>query len=276
MAFPELREWLDLLPVSCDQHSRAAARYLCTTGGVIMARKQIDIYGGIDPRAIPTYGIYESSHALKIPTKTLRSWIHGRNYPTLLGTKKFEPLIALPDPELSLLSFINLVEAHVLDAVRYKDKIPLENVRDALNHLRDRYGSEHPLVEYEFQHDGVDLFVEMGRDIINLSKQGQIALREVVTNYLKRIARDSKGSAVALYPYLKRHPQNTEEPKLVLIDPRISFGKPILVGVGVPTSVVADRHEAGESIAELAKDYDCEASEIEQAIEYERSLPEAA
>lgn len=242
----------------------------------MMAREEIDIYGGFDPRAIPTYGIYESSHTLKIPTKTLRSWIHGRKYPTSHGVKEFKPLITLPDSELSLLSFFNLVEAHVLDAVRYKDKIPLENVRNAIDHLKEKYDSEHPLVEYEFQHDGVDLFVEMAFDIVNVSRKGQLAIKEVVTKYLKRIARDSKGSAIALYPYLTRHPQKAEEPKLVLIDPRISFGKPILVGVGVPTSVVADRHEAGESIAELANDYECEASEIEAAVDYERALPKAA
>lgn len=247
-----------------------------------MTRKQIDIYGGIDPRSIPTYGIYESSHALKIPTATLRSWIHGRTYPTRHGTRTFEPLITLHDPQLPLLSFINLVEAHVLDAIRYKDRIPLENVRYAIEHLKKRYHSEHPLIEYEFQHDGVDLFTEIERDVlpesdlVNVTRQGQIALREIVQAHLKRIARDSKGSAIALYPFLKRDPQLVEGPKLVLIDPRISFGKPILVGVGVPTSVVADRHEAGETIAELAKDYACEASEIEQAIEYERALPKAA
>lgn len=241
-----------------------------------MARKQIDIYGGIDPRAIPTYGIHESAHALKIPTETLRSWIRGRKYPTTRGVKTFEPLIMLPDPDLPLLSFLNLIEAHVLDAVRYKDKIPLENVRNAMVHLRDKYGSEHPLVEYAFEHDGVDLFIRLATDIINVTKQGQLAIKEVVVAHLKRIARDPKGSAVALYPYLKRQPQVLEEPKLVLIDPRISFGKPILVGVGVPTSVVADRHEAGESVAELAKDYECEASEIQTAIDYERALPRAA
>jgi len=240
-----------------------------------MASKQVDIYRGIDPRDIPTYGIFESAQMLKIPPDTLRSWIRGRDYPTKHGIKRFQPLIKLPDPDLPLLSFINLIEAHVLDAVRYKDRIPLENVRDAIKHLRERYQSEHPLVEYEFQHDGVDLFTEIARDIINVSNQGQIAIREVVTAYLKRIARDSKGSAIALYPYLKRD-LKTEDPKLVLIDPRISFGKPILVGVGVPTSVVADRHEAGESIAELAKDYGCEASDIEKAVQYERALPKAA
>jgi uncharacterized protein (DUF433 family) len=245
-----------------------------------MASKQSDIYGGIDPRAIPTYGIYESAHALKIPTNTLRSWFHGRSYPTRHGTKRFEPLLTLPDPDLPLLSFLNLVEAHVLDAIRYKDKLPLENIRYAIDHLREKYHSEHPLVEYQFQHDGVDLFTEIERDVerdlVNVSKKGQIAIREVMTAYLKRIARDSKGSAIALYPFLKRDPQLVEGPKLVLIDPRISFGKPILVGVGVPTSVVADRHEAGETIAELANDYECEESEIEAAIDYERALPKAA
>jgi uncharacterized protein (DUF433 family) len=67
-----------------------------------------------------------------------------------------------------------------------------------------------------------------------------------------------------------------EEPKLVLIDPRISFGKPILVGVGVPTSVVADRFDAGETTAELADDYGCEEAEIQKAIQYERAHPKAA
>jgi uncharacterized protein (DUF433 family) len=241
-------------------------------------KKVIDIYRGRDPRNIQTYGIRESAHLLKIPPNTLRSWIRGRDYPTKHGKKTFQPLIALLDEELALLSFINLMEAHVLDAMRYKDKIPLDNVRYAVKHLREKYKSEHPLVELEFQHDGVDLFIELAsKDIVNVSKQGQLAMREVVTAYLKRIARDEQGSPIALYPYLTRHPQQVKgEPKLVLIDPRISFGKAILVGVGVPTAVIADRNDAGESVAELAKDYACEASEIAQAIEYERALPKAA
>lgn len=235
-----------------------------------------DIYRGRDPREIPTYGIYESAHTLKIPPDTLRSWIRGRNYLTQHGTKRFEPLILVPDEDLALLSFVNLVEAHVLDAIRYKHNIPLINVRDAIKHLRDKYDSAHPLAEYSFQQDGVDLFTEIAGDILNVSKQGQLAMREVVTAYLKRIERNPQGAAIALYPYLKRHPQHVEEAKLVLIDPRISFGKPILVGVGVPTAVVADRNSAGETVAALAEDYGCEASEIEKAIEYERALPKAA
>jgi uncharacterized protein (DUF433 family) len=235
-----------------------------------------DIYRGRDPRAIPTYSFSEASHLLKIPLVTLRSWVRGRSFPTTRGKRRFQPLIALPDRDLPLLSFINLIEAHVLDAIRYKDKLPLISVRTGIKTLKEKYKSEHPLIEYEFQHDGVDLFTDIEKDLVNVSRGGQYAIREILSASLKRIARDPEGSAIALYPFLKRYPQNVEEQKLVLIDPRISFGKPILVGVGIPTSVIADRFAAGEKIASLAKDYGCASSEIKKAIDYEQALPKAA
>jgi uncharacterized protein (DUF433 family) len=239
--------------------------------------KRFDIYRGRDPRQIPTYSFSEASHYLQIPLKTLRSWIRGRDYPIAAGKKKFEPIIQLPDANLALLSFMNLIEAHILDAIRYQHRVPLKNVRRAVKYLRARSKSQHPLADYWFQLKGVDLLIEEGGLLVNVTKQGQIEMKEVIQAYLKRVHRDPSGSAQSLYPYLHRHPKELEnEPKLVLIDPRIAFGKPILVGVGTPTAVVADRHKAGESIAELAKDYGCEASEIEKAIQYERGLQKAA
>ena len=167
----------------------------------------------------------------------------------------------------------------MLDAIRYKHNVPLPKVRDAMSYLRDEFQSAHPLAEYAFEERrGIDLIIREGNNILNISRRGQFAFKEIIEKYLTRIEYDSnKGIAAHLYPYLTRHPKELEdEPKLVLIDPRISFGKPVLVGVGVPTAVIADRNDAGESIGELAKDYGCEASIIKQAIDYERTLPKAA
>lgn len=239
--------------------------------------KKFDIYGGRDPRSIPTYSFKEASNWLQIPLVTLRSWIRGRHYATTAGKKQFEPVIELPDENLPLLSFTNLVEAHVLDAIRYHHKVPLKNVRNSVEYLRKKSGSQHPLAEYWFQVIGVDLLIEEGGQLLNVSKQGQIEMREVIKAYLTRVERGPGGAAASLYPFLHRHPTHLEsEPKLVLIDPRISFGKPILVGVGVPTAVVADRFKAGERVIDLAKDYGCETSEIEKAIKYEQGLQKAA
>jgi uncharacterized protein (DUF433 family) len=57
--------------------------------------------------------------------------------------------------------------------------------------------------------------------------------------------------------------------KVVVVDPRVSFGCPVLAGTGIATDVIAKRYKAGDSIAELADDYDRSQSEIEEAIRCE-------
>ena len=65
------------------------------------------------------------------------------------------------------------------------------------------------------------------------------------------------------------------EPKVVVIDPRISYGRPVLAGTGIPTAVVAERYKAGESIDELAEDYGRSRKEIEETIRCELWLEAA-
>ena len=56
---------------------------------------------------------------------------------------------------------------------------------------------------------------------------------------------------------------------MVVIDPTLSAGRPVITGMGLATEVIAERYKAGETVAELAKDYDREKAEIEEAIRCE-------
>jgi len=76
-----------------------------------------------DPREMPAFPLVEAAHYLLIPLATLRSWVRGRHYPTTRGKRFFKPIIDLPDPKLPSLSFINLVEANVLNAIRREHNI---------------------------------------------------------------------------------------------------------------------------------------------------------
>ncbi len=49
-------------------------------------------------------------------------------------------------------------------------------------------------------------------------------------------------------------------------------GRPVLVGTGIPTAILAERYKAGESIDELALDYGCDRLQIEEAIRCELRL----
>ena len=77
------------------------------------------MYSGRQVLEVPLYSVFEASRYLQIPKNTLRSWVSGRSCPLRSGAgRRSEPVIELADPANSRLSFSNLTEAHVLDALR--------------------------------------------------------------------------------------------------------------------------------------------------------------
>ena len=218
-------------------------------------------------RDIPAYGLSEASHYLGIPKATLRSWVLGRHYPIETGKQFFRPIIELPDKEKPLLSFVNLVESHVLEAIRQRHGIKFWRVRGAVEYIERHLDSRHPLVEQRFVTDGADLFVEQFGRLVNISREGQLAIKELIQTYLRRIERDSAGFPIRLYPFTRE--RKPDEPKTIVIDPYISFGRPVLAGTGIATTIIAQRYKAGESIEELVEDYGRTTSDIQEAIRYE-------
>jgi uncharacterized protein (DUF433 family) len=61
---------------------------------------------------------------------------------------------------------------------------------------------------------------------------------------------------------------------IIVIDPRIRFGRPVLDGTGIRTEIVIDRFRADEPIESLAADYGRSQEEIEAIVRSE--LPAAA
>jgi uncharacterized protein (DUF433 family) len=235
-----------------------------------------DVYGGQDPRAMPAYSIPEAAHYLQMPPSTLRWWVKGWAYCTEAGQQFSSPLIALPTlPEQGplLLSFVNVVEAHVLDALRRGHRIAMHRVREALSYLEEHFPSSHPLADQRFETDGIDLFIDKYGQLINISQDGQLAMRNVLRMYLNRIERNAAGVPVKLYLFTRS--RQADEPKVVAMDPYVSFGRPVLVGTGIPTAVIAERYKAGESIQALADDYERPPYDIEEAIRCELKIQAA-
>jgi uncharacterized protein (DUF433 family) len=216
-------------------------------------------------REDPAYNLAEAAYYLGIPVATLRSWITGRTYPTARGTRLFQRIIEPAAP--GRLSFVNLVEAHVLSALRRDHQIQLPKIRQAVGYLRRHFRSHHPLADHLFETDGLDLFVEKYSKLVNVTKDGQLAMREVLKSFLRRIRRDNQGAPVRLY--LFTHRGDADEPQSVMVDPTISFGRPVLEGTGIPTEILAQRYKAGDLLEALASDYGRPREEIEEAIRYE-------
>lgn len=237
-----------------------------------MSAPMNDLYGGVDPRQIPTYSIEDAARYLRIPQGTIRSWIIGRRYSTIEGSRRFQPLIPVGHHKPTLLSFTNLIEVHVLRAIRKDHNIRLDKVRAALDFINEQFQIPHPLAHQSFRTDGVGLFIDRYGSLINASKHGQLALKDALNHHLDRIEPDDTGLAIKLYPFTRSH--EDASPRIVVIDPRIAFGRLVIAETGIPTSVLAERYQAGDSIDDLADDYECDRLAIEEAIRCE--LPSAA
>ena len=232
-----------------------------------MRNQTSTIYGGHNPLELPAYSYTEVARYLHLPVATVRSWCLGQRYQTASGEKFAKRLIPVADPQTPALSFRNLVEIHVLSAIRRKHGVNMPAVRKAIDYLKRHLDLQSPLSDQQMTTDGKDLFIERYGELLNISQDGQVEIKNVVSQYLKRIKRDATGIPIRLFPYTR--PDIKDAPKSVAIDPRVQFGRPCIAGTGIPTSVIAERYKAGDSIAELAKDYDQETLAIEEAIRCE-------
>lgn len=181
-------------------------------------------------------------------------------------------MVEIADRESRTLSFRNLVELHVLAAIRRKHKVSLQRVRRAVEFMERSLGVPHPLSSARMLTDGRDLLVEACGNYLNVSRRGQGEIRQLLQAYLERIEHAPDGAPARLYPFTRK--DVLHDPRSVVIDPLVEFGRPCLASSGIPTVEVADRYKAGESIDSIAEDYGRAREQIEEAIRYE--LPVAA
>ena len=208
----------------------------------------------------PAYNCLQAAQYVGVPYDTLRRWIGE------------DGLISAPKP--SALSFNNLAEAHILKAMRKVHGLTLQGIRKALSELANLRQSAHPLLDESFETDGVNLCIRDKDEVINLSQRSQREFREFVSLYLHRIQRDDAGRVARLYPFVVADREN--EPRYISISPTVSFGKPVLAGTGISTSVIVGRFHARDSVSDLAREYGVETAVLEDAIRWEMNKGKAA
>ena len=126
---------------------------------------------------------------------------------------------------------------------------------------------ERLLLHKDLRTNAGKLFLQKYGELIDLSASGQLAMRKLFEEHLKRVEWDQWQFPVRLYPFVS----GEAERRPIAIDSQIAFGRPVVLRAGVSTGVIAERIDAGETVADLADDYNLSPSEIEEAIVYERA-----
>lgn len=225
-----------------------------------MARKD-------DIRDQPAYTLAEGARYLKVAPATLRSWFVGRPYPRGQETAHFKPLIRPAGNPPPMLSFWNLIEAHVLRSLRTDHGVKMDALRRAIDYAQKSLEIERLLLSAELRTNAGKLLLERYGQLIELSASGQAAMRRMFKEHLARVEWDEWQFPVRLYPAMG---EALTPNRPIAIDAQVAFGRPVIVKRGITTSAIADRIDAGETIADLAADYDLTPDEVEEAVLYER------
>jgi uncharacterized protein (DUF433 family) len=220
-------------------------------------------------RDLAAYSLAEAARYLRLPTATLRSWVLGRDYPTADGSTRFPPLIHPASRRPPLLSFSNLIEAHVLRSLRTEHGVPVKALRSALAYAEKELAIDRLLLRPELCAEAGKVFLDRYGQLIELTASGQLAMKQLFEQHLKRVEWDASKFPIRLYPFLSA--ASPSEARPIVIDPRIAFGRPVVQRKGISTLAIAERIDAGESVEDVASDYDLRSSEVEQAILYERA-----
>ncbi len=232
--------------------------------------ERTQLYRGRDPRQVPIYEVNEAARHLHMSPATLRSWVAGRRTRARDGRMVVSsPIIERPDPSDDRLSFTNLIEAHVLRALRVRHSVSMSAVRQALQYAERELGVKRLLANKQLRAMPGEIFLQEYNRLMSLDPAGQYAIERVLKDFLERVVHDAEGLPGRLFPFVRPH--EGRGGRLISIDPRVSFGAPVVARKGIKTEFLAGLYNSGESIEDLARYYDLDEEEVREAIIFERA-----
>jgi uncharacterized protein (DUF433 family) len=199
---------------------------------------------------LPNYSTVEAALYLRLKPEDVRRWADERAISRSSGG----------------ISFLNLLELHILKGLRREFGLPLQRIRRALDEYNQTEYSEHPFLDPRLETDGIHLFLHNGDEYLNLNRPRQRGLPQILSTYLQRIDR-LDNHEFRFFPFIVN--EDPQEPRTIQISPTIAFGRPVLVNTGIATDVIAGRFRARDSIADLAEEYCVSTSMIEDAVRWE-------
>jgi uncharacterized protein (DUF433 family) len=211
-------------------------------------------------------GVYKYREAARLTglkRERIREWFRLRNsdanrLPIFLSD--YEPVEGS-----RVISFLDLVDVFVAGQLR-EHGVSLQTLRRVYNHLQKVLDTRHPFCRNELLSDGKIVFTR------GMDSKGQEELTEVLTR--------QKVFPSIILPFLKkidygaasRLAERWHISRMVVIDPRICFGKPIIEDYSIPTAILADAYRAnGEDAERVADWYNINAAHVLAAVEFENS-----
>lgn len=200
----------------------------------------------------PLYTRSEAARIVGVPASTFDNWSKGYALRSADGSTPImqEPIVTSSRASVKgspSIPFVGLAEAYVLAALR-KAGLPTLRIRSAVKRLREELNLSNALLSERLCTDGVELLYKNAENDLMVARSGQVVFEEVVRQYLRTIKYSNE--------YVSSFtPLSFGEDSPVVVDPKINYGQPTIVGTRVRVNDVVGRVKAGEHLSSVLEDY---------------------
>jgi uncharacterized protein (DUF433 family) len=205
-----------------------------------------------------------AARLLGVAQNTLNYWLEGG----VRRGKVYRPVIRVePRGDRAGVTWGEFLEAGLLREYRRRN-VPMLELRDFIDKVRDRYSVPYPLADRRPYVSGRELLVELQNDsgldadfcLIALVRD-QPVLTSVADSFVQRVTWD--GDLAAGW-----RPHN-DQLSPVRMNPKVRFGLPAIGGVR--TEILWEHSESGETDEDIAAEFDISVDSVRWALAYETS-----
>jgi uncharacterized protein (DUF433 family) len=194
-------------------------------------------------------GVYTFPEAAKLVglrAARIREWFRGRE-----SQDSRKPVFQSDYPSVDgqfAISFHDLVDVFVAGQLR-EYGVPLQTLRKIYAKMQDRFRVTHPFCRQELLTDGKAVFA-LGLDTAGQEEIIDVLTRQkvfprIILPFLKRIDYEGATKLAARWRIAD----------MVVVDPQVCFGKPIVEAAGITTAILSAAYHANGRNAELVADW---------------------
>jgi uncharacterized protein (DUF433 family) len=213
------------------------------------------------------YTPFEASQLTGVSVWCIRRWLRGYRFKVKEGTHHSPPVWKSdidPIENTSALSFHDMLEVRFVSAFLAKG-VSWPNIRKAHERAAQLFEESHPFSKNRFQTDGHGIFVELYENtgdskVLELAHSQQV-FAEFVKPFFKDLEFSKDDQLLTWWPLGKD--------RLIVLDPRRSFGQPIVSKHGVPARALSAAAKKS-NVKEVARWYEVSEQEVKDAVEFEQ------
>jgi uncharacterized protein (DUF433 family) len=202
------------------------------------------------------YSIPDIAFLLRLPSAKVRRWLNDF-WDARLG-EKYRQKYSWGEGRSKATNFYTLIEFYVFYQLR-ELKVGPKAIFMAHEEMANQLNTPFPFASAKLLTDGKSILYSLeDGTTVKADKSKQIALRQIIEDFCKKIEFSDTQLAKKYYPLGKNNS--------IVVDPHHQFGQPTIIDTNIMAETIYSLHSAGESNSFLSKLYQLSEKDIEAAI----------